>query len=104
LNLLCNPIILCLFLLYLSLFFIQKLLRHPTGILLCTEKEGPELPHELHCVLLHEPCQLDLNLLSIGFLLLEEAINEVDENFVLEPKELSDPLGNPGLHHVHLYL
>jgi len=43
---------------------------------------------------------LDLN----KYLLLEEAIDEVDENLVLEPKELSDPLGNPGLHHVHLDL
>lgn len=103
-DLLCNPIILCLFLLYLSLLFIQKLLRHPTGILLCTEEEAPELLHKLHCVLLHEPCQLDLNLLSIRFLLLEEAIDEVDEDLVLEPKELSDTLGNPGFHHVHLDL
>lgn len=79
-------------------------MRHPTGILLCTEEKAPELLHELHCVLLHETCQLDLNLLSIRFLLLEEAIDEVDENLVLEPKELSDSLGNPGLHHVHLNL
>jgi len=43
---------------------------------------------------------LDLN----KYLLLEEAIDEVDENLVLEPKELSDPLVNPGLHHVHLDL
>jgi hypothetical protein len=41
---------------------------------------------------------LDLN----KYFLPEEAIDEFDENLVLEPKELSDPLGNLGLHHVHL--
>jgi hypothetical protein len=41
---------------------------------------------------------LDLN----KYLLLEEAIDEVDENPILKPKELSDLLGNPGLHHIHL--
>jgi hypothetical protein len=42
-------------------------------------------------------------LLNLNYLL-EEAIDEVDENLDLKPKELSEPLSNPGLHHVHLGL
>ena len=45
---------------------------------------------------MNKPCKLHL--------LFEEAIDEVDEHFVLEPEELSDPLGDPGLHHIHLDL
>jgi hypothetical protein len=41
---------------------------------------------------------------NINHLLLEEALDKVDQNFVLEPNELSDPLGNPEFHHVHLDL
>lgn len=91
-------------LLNLSLLGIQKLLGHTTGILLSTEEEAPQLPHELHCILLHEPCQLDLYVLPVHVLHVEQAVDEVDKHFILEPKELSDPCRNPRLHHVHLHL
>jgi hypothetical protein len=87
-----------------SLLCIQKLLGHTTGILLRTQEEAPQLLHELHCVLLHKPCQLDLYMLAIHLLHIKEAVDKVDEHFVLEPKELRHPRRNPRLHHVHLHL
>lgn len=85
--------------------------RWDTGnVLLGTQQQWPQVPHELPSILpIQEARQVDLHHLAIWVLFLELVKYELYDDVILEPQNLCHALGNPRFDdfqvhfgHVHL--